>query len=460
MSRYVVSSQCIAIWFKAQGLQDDLLFPGSATLQDVPVPDRGEALAFNEQCEVEYDSSDYRRTDLESHNRLKVAPPDENAGRGPAGPTTLWGILMSDAEVAERDKPDLNTMIDLWRAAGYDCSLPPKEEEEQEQAFSPVPTDIILTNTATPIIYQAHQSPDSPLGPYTIAASPDKGLGVFASLPLTKGSLILSDTPILAIQKPYTNHSILRHFESLPLPTRLQYMTLFCPDRSDDAGATDVVRIFDANSFAIGTHAAIFLTATRFNHSCLPNSYYSWNTLLNRIELHTMVDVPRGEELTICYCHPFLTREERIAELRMYNFRCGCPACDVSTPFGQESEARRFEMRALEEWVTTYHEAPAHERTEGGLLPVLLRLVALVKEESLHGELMNPYRDLADHFKAGGDFAEALVFARLELEEEVVCLGEGSEVVRSTRGYIVDLEAAAREGGNGKEEERETGEEG
>ena len=80
-----------------------------------------------------------------------------------------------------------------------------------------------------------------------------------------------------------------------------------------------------------------------------------------------------------------------------------------------------------------------------------------MKEETLHGELMNPYRDLADHLKALGDFSEALAFARLELEEEVVCLGEGSEVVRSTRSYIADLETAAHKGGEGKEEE-ETGE--
>lgn len=76
-----------------------------------------------------------------------------------------------------------------------------------------------------------------------------------------------------------------------------------------------------------------------------------------------------------------------------------------------------------------------------------------MKEENLHGELMNPYRDLADHLKTQGDFSEALVFARLELEEEVVCLGEGSEVVQSTRNYIADLEAAVHEGKEGKEKE-------
>lgn len=439
--------------------------PGPAILPDIPVSNRGEETAFDEQYEAEYDSSDSARTDLKSERNFKAVPTDENAGRLPAGPATLWGILLSETDLAELDKPDLNTMINLWRAAGYDCeplwaeeeAEAEENEEEEEQAPSPTLVNTIPTNTADPIISQFPPSANPPLGPYTITASPSKGLGIFASLPITKGSLILSDTPILAIQKPYSNHSILCHFESLPLPTRLQYMSLFCPDRSDDVSATDVVRIFGANSFAIGNHAAIFLTATRFNHSCLPNTYYSWNAPYNRIELHAMVDVPQGEELAICYCHPFLTCQERVAELRMYNFRCRCPACDVSTPFGQESERRRLEMRDLEGWISTYQSARLDAPTQDGFLPALLRLVSLIKEENLHGELMCPYRDLADYLKAQGNFSEALVYLRLELEEEVICLGEGSKVVQGTRECIAELETAVREGGEAEGEGEGTG---
>ena len=110
-------------------------------------------------------------------------------------------------------------------------------------------------------------------------------------------------------------------------------------------------------------------------------------------------------------------------------------------------------MRVLEEWISAYQSAPSHGPTQDRLLPALLRLVSLAKEETLHGELMNPYRDLVDHLKAQGDFSEAFAFSRLELEEEVVCLGEGPEVVRSTRSYIADLETAVNKEGEGKEEE-------
>ena len=109
-------------------------------------------------------------------------------------------------------------------------------------------------------------------------------------------------------------------------------------------------------------------------------------------------------------------------------------------------------MRDLEEWILNCQSAASHGPAQDEMQPALLRLVSIVKEETLHGELMTPYRDLADHLKARGDFSEASVYARLELEEEIVCLGEGSEVVRSTRSYIADLETAVLKRGEGKEE--------
>ena len=78
-------------------------------------------------------------------------------------------------------------------------------------------------------------------------------------------------------------------------------MQLYCPDRLDDIHLTDVICIFEANCFNIGESAAMFLTATRFNHSCLPNTYYSWSEKRGEIVFHAMIDIPEDEEMTICY---------------------------------------------------------------------------------------------------------------------------------------------------------------
>lgn len=239
-------------------------------------------------------------------------------------------------------------------------------------------------------------------------------------------------------------------------------MQLYCPDRLDDIQLTDVMCIFEANCFNIGERAAMFLTATRFNHSCLPNTYYSWSEKRGEIVFQAMIDIPKDEELTICYGRPFLTRLERFSQLRIYNFRCSCPACQIETPFGQASESRRLDMRALNDQIIVFQSRLNEALMLYGLqdpLIAILRLIATIKEEGLHGELMTPYRDAANCLKGRENFEEALEFAHLELEEEVVCLGNDSEVVHKTIEYIeeleIELEKAKGEAEGVREEEGE-----
>ena len=154
-----------------------------------------------------------------------------------------------------------------------------------------------------------------------------------------------------------------------------------------------------------------------------------------------MVDLTEGEELTICYCHPSRSRQGRMEELLIYNFRCMCPACDVLSAFGQASEERRSTMEGLEEKISAFQWKPdSDEAVQENQLVAVLRLIELIKEEGLQGELIGPYRDVADLLRLKGRYDEALAYARLELEEEVVCLGEHSPVVGDTRAYIRDIE--------------------
>ena len=412
------------------------MLPGPATLWGILFSDCKREPVRDEQNEAADGSSDAADTELAILEDSDTAQSGESAGRSLAGPAILWGILPSEVNLAESEVLDANTIINLWLAAGYDYQLPLPEEE------APVPPakDAILTTSEEP------SRPPDPTGPYIIKASPGKGQGIFTSRPVSAGSRILADKPFLLVPKPYNNLKVLSTFERMPLAHRKLYMQLSCPDRSaNDIHTTDVMRIFEANSFNLGEHAAVFLTATRFNHSCLPNTYYSWSDTRHEIAFHSMVDVLQGEELTICYGRPFRTRLERRSELRIYNFCCRCPACDVSTAFGQASESRRLEMRALDEQIVMFQSLNDEARMSYELRDprtAILRLIELIKGEGLHGELMTPYRDAADCLKVRGKFEKALDFARLELEEEVRCLGVHSEVVGKTREYIEDLEMA------------------
>lgn len=387
---------------------------------------------------------------LAMQKESEIVQSNETAGKSlmgqRAGPAILWGILLSEmsteamtdgfSNLAASEVLDMNAIINLWITAGYDCQLP-----MEENAASWAVTDAIhVNNEESP---QSYESPPDPTGPYIIQESPGKGQGVFATRDVVKGERILVDKPFFTVTKLCYPQKVLAEFETMSLTQRQQYMQLCCPDRTDDITLTDVIRIFEANCFNIGPRSAMFLMATRFNHSCLPNTYYSWSDERDEISFHAMVDIPEGEEMTICYGRPFLTLPERELELRIYNFYCTCAACQTGTTFGRASESRRLAMRDLNEQITTFqsqlNETPVAYRLRDPLTAIL-RLIEIIKEEGLHGELMTPYRDAADHLKGRGNFKEALKYARLELEEEVVCLGNDSEVVHQTIEYIEELE--------------------
>lgn len=357
-------------------------------------------------------------------------------------PAILSGILSSElstkamtngfSNLPESRALDVITIINLWIDAGYECQLP-----VEKNAFGRTVTD------SKPIQY----TPPETRGPFIVQDSPGKGQGVFAAREVDKGERILVDKPFFVVSKPYTPQKVLNEFERMPLARRQQYMQLYCPDRLDDIHLTDVMCIFEANCFNIGESAAMFLTATRFNHSCLPNTYYSWSEKRGEIVFHAMIDTPEGEELTICYGRPFLTRLERQSQLRIYNFSCCCSACQTETAFSRASESRRLDMRALNEQIIMFQSRLNEALMLYGLqdpLTAILRLIAIIKEEGLHGELMTPYRDAAECLKGRGNFQEAFEFAQVELEEEVVCLGNDSEVVQKTIEYIEELETMLR----------------
>ncbi len=416
------------------------MLPGPATLWGILASDC-EAPESDEGYEPAEDYWSATSTDTGDQDEFSTADFSD------ACPALLWGILLP--EKGGCGELDLDTFISLWSAAGYDSQVLIEEDALSSPAAHAVPVG-------------DEESLQHPVGPYIVKESPGKGQGIFAARDISKGERVLMDKPFFIVTKPYNNRKVLEEFERLPLARRQQYMQLWCPDRRD-VSVTDVTCIFEANCFNIGESAAVFLTATRFNHSCLPNTYYAWSG--SEIVFHSMIPISEGAEMTISYGYPFLSRLERWSELHIYNFRCTCPACEAQTSFGRESESRRLAMKALEEQIIMFQSELDKALLSYGLsdpLTAILRLIELVKEERLYGELMTPYRDAAEHLKGRGNFEEALRFARLELDEEVVCCGVDSAVVRKTVEYIEELEMALgaealgeHEGTEGLEEDGE-----
>ena len=402
----------------------------------------------DEANEAENGWLDAASREVETDEDPRDAESDGYTEESPAEPGAralkLWGFRQTetsskatnnDTYLSKVELLDREATTKLWIAAGYNVELP-----TEGSGATPAVRDATLINDDDGEPTEAYQPPS---GPYNIKEAHGKGQGVYASQDFPRGTRILVDKPFFVVFKPYSLSTILTKFEHMSSTRRRLYMQLSCPDRPDDRQMSDVTRIFEANCFNIDYSAAIFQTATRFNHACLPNTYYSWSEARQELVFQAMIDVKKEEELTIAYGRPFLSHHERQNELRNYNFKCNCPACQIDTPFGQASESRRLVMKALDEQIimfqTALNEGPITYGLQDPLSPIL-RLIELIEEEGLRGELMGPYRGAAELLKGRGKWEEALVFANKELEEERTCLGQDSEVVGKTREYIEELE--------------------
>ncbi|MCJ1455194.1 hypothetical protein MMC28_005548, partial [Mycoblastus sanguinarius] len=179
---------------------------------------------------------------------------------------------------------------------------------------------------------------------FTIKSSPGKGLGFFATRDISQGTQILEETPLFIIANNNNEHEIVHKFQALSLAQKCQFMDLNCPDSTKD----NIISRFKGNAFRIGSGmtSAVFVNASRINHSCVPNTRFYFDEFTKRQIFVAASDVAKGHEITICYCPPFLTCRERNERLKHYQFSCACGAC---TDDDGVSDRRRVRLRELED---------------------------------------------------------------------------------------------------------------
>jgi len=139
--------------------------------------------------------------------------------------------------------------------------------------------------------------------------------------------------------------------------------------------------IFMTNAMECESGAAVFEIAARFNHSCIPNAFFSWHNLKQEERIYATRHIEAGEEITLSYCDPFYEHSQRRWELQHYGFVCVCPACtDLDDPksFGAQSRERRWRLSEFDE-VTAY---PGQFED---VLKAKVEMAKLMKEEGLSG---------------------------------------------------------------------------
>lgn len=224
---------------------------------------------------------------------------------------------------------------------------------------------------------------------YEIKAAGAKGLGVFASSIIPRGTRILAERPLFTIPKDNSIHRNIYYAIRLLSPeARTQFLQLsshggtrlslvrwaqaaFHTTKSALSSLATLkptdrrrigteahrwtlsenvktLNIFLANNFDLGDSQgrAIFRNISRINHSCVPNAQGNFNEGLEKFTVHAVREIDKGEELTISYLPEHgATRQSRQERLEdVYGFKCDCPVCDSNSMLSQQSDIRRKKM--------------------------------------------------------------------------------------------------------------------
>ncbi|KAL9634456.1 MAG: hypothetical protein Q9204_002999 [Flavoplaca sp. TL-2023a] len=292
---------------------------------------------------------------------------------------------------------------------------------------------------------------------------PGKGWGYRATHHIAPGTLIHAEPPLFSVDNVEVNlvskatvARIDQEVGGLTAANRRLYRQLIQPFPNRKNADKE---IFLTNNFSMfptqpGRHrSGIFLKASRFNHSCIPNAYFNWNPDYTNpghippgaLTIYAIKHIDEDEEILVNYhsSHAFMIAAERQRFLRRdYNFTCGCPACQP----GGVHDVRRV-------WMSDYvNSAAANQGNDDDQrwerFQSLESLVELLEEEGLeypdkatfYGYLadmyvvmMNQNRNTPMRYQWLHKAREAF---QARLEAEIIALGEDSQETRNTLGEM------------------------
>jgi SET domain-containing protein len=162
-----------------------------------------------------------------------------------------------------------------------------------------------------------------------------KGLGVFALHDIPAGTILLCEKPLVKLIDTGTRADPLDAAVNALSPLeRASFHSLHAFSRNKYESLNRSIVYSNGYSISNDLATGVFETASRINHSCVPNSHYQWKESLGRMVFWNRFKLLEGEEVTVDYGH----KKSYLAKI--YGFECSCGGCtdgsDVTSVSGSE----------------------------------------------------------------------------------------------------------------------------
>lgn len=254
---------------------------------------------------------------------------------------------------------------------------------------------------------------------YRVENVPKRGKGAIATTKISRGTLIVSEPPLIKLNKHFPNppamqDHIVELVKRLTRDQQRQFLDLY----NSYPELNVFVGIVKTNGLPLGPDAnegGIFPICSKFNHSCSPNASYSWSKNAGLERVFAIKNIDEDEEICVSYLseEDWVTpRARRQNQLQMaVGFLCCCRICSLPATEAAASDGRRVAIAKLIQDSRDTNKLIANPID--ALKMCKRRLQLLAEEEAADVLVLDTYQDALKVHVAHGDYARASALAAL-----------------------------------------------
>lgn len=269
---------------------------------------------------------------------------------------------------------------------------------------------------------------------------PGKGKGLVARFNISKGTRILCEKPLLTVRPmppEELERTVAAKLKALSKAEQRQFLSL----HNNSPGKYPFGGIVRTNALPCGAGSSVggvYPTACLINHSCLPNSHNSWNSVAGHETIYAIRPIKSGEEITIAYDHGGPSTDRQAFLTKSFGFHCNCSGCSLPPSELKASDTRRLLIQSLDDRIGDPSRMAKNPKESLGNCRRLLQVLNEEYDGSAGASIARLYYDAFQISIAHGDQARASIFAERVYKARVICEGEDSPATQKAKSFALN----------------------
>lgn len=210
--------------------------------------------------------------------------------------------------------------------------------------------------------FKSTSAPNDPPRPHHVVDIPGRGKGVIATRDIARGELLFRESPLFIAPGKISIPPVELMGQILPTLSKDQRKALFdlsyvkfppnLSKNDPDYNAQVALAITQTNGISVENQGVgVFPNISRLNHACSKafNAVYSWREMEQKLVVHAIRPIKKGQEILTAYFDTRRPRRERRAYLQdHYDFHCTCAVCSMPDDISVISDDRLTQMQDMQ----------------------------------------------------------------------------------------------------------------